>query len=341
MFVQNKRAYTRVSKKMCNYTWYISDYSLIRKKTGEKLESPKFTVGKNEAKTFSLILFPAGVNADYVNSVALCLHHEVADVTNGLEVYCTFSISNNEITLEKSKFINFTKNWNSVGWNDFCTKEDFIRFISNSDCVTIHCNLTVILGYESIARDAKALIYKEKTSKEQKVESLFLCEKFSDIKLKTACGKVVHAHKAILASASTTFSAMFSHEMLENKLSCVNIIDIHYDVLVELLRYIYLGWVENMETLACELIAAADKYEIEGLKSECEHFLSDNLSVDNAYEVLCIADRHNIKDLKIQSLEFIKSHIKEVIQSDKVQEVKKNEKARLLIDLICSLIGEI
>ncbi|GFY56058.1 hypothetical protein TNIN_348791 [Trichonephila inaurata madagascariensis] len=46
----------------------------------------------------------------------------------------------------------------------------------------------------------------------------------------------------------------------------------------------------------CNLYAAADKYEILSLKSECS-FLKDNLSSDNALDLLILSDLHQDEDL--------------------------------------------
>ena len=78
------------------------------------------------------------------------------------------------------------------------------------------------------------------------------------------CGKVLNAHKNILATASDIFAAMFTHDMLEKKSNSIRITDIDYDVLKEMLRFIYMGQVENMETIASDLFIAADKYNNQG-----------------------------------------------------------------------------
>ena len=53
------------------------------------------------------------------------------------------------------------------------------------------------------------------------------------------------------------------------------------------------------------VLAAADKYGLEGLKVICEDALSRNLSVENAAHTLILADLHNIQQLKNEALYFI------------------------------------
>lgn len=52
---------------------------------------------------------------------------------------------------------------------------------------------------------------------------------------------------------------MFEHEMEERKQNRVAITDVDQDVLKEMLRYIYTGKSQNLEKMADDLLAAADK----------------------------------------------------------------------------------
>lgn len=52
---------------------------------------------------------------------------------------------------------------------------------------------------------------------------------------------------------------MFEHEMEERKQNKVAIIDVDHEVLKEMLRFIYTGKSPNLEKMADDLLAAADK----------------------------------------------------------------------------------
>lgn len=52
---------------------------------------------------------------------------------------------------------------------------------------------------------------------------------------------------------------MFEHEMEERKQNRVAITDVEYEVLKEMLRFIYTGKSQNLEKMADDLLAAADK----------------------------------------------------------------------------------
>ena len=59
---------------------------------------------------------------------------------------------------------------------------------------------------------------------------------------------------------------MFDHDMEEKKNSRVEVKDVEPEVMAELLRFIYTGKVTTIDSMAAELLAAADKYALERLK---------------------------------------------------------------------------
>merc|ERR1712025_946739 len=78
------------------------------------------------------------------------------------------------------------------------------------------------------------------------------------------------------------------------------------DVMAEMLRFIYTGrTATSLDTMAAELLAAADKYALERLKVMCEEALCNSLTVENVSEVLILADLRSAEQLKAQAIEFI------------------------------------
>ena len=55
------------------------------------------------------------------------------------------------------------------------------------------------------------------------------------------------------------FNAMFAHEMEESKQNRVDITDVDHEVMREMLRFIYTGKAPNLDKMADDLLAAADK----------------------------------------------------------------------------------
>lgn len=118
-------------------------------------------------------------------------------------------------------------------------------------------------------------------------------------------GQEFKAHKSVLAARSPVFNAMFEHEMEESKKNRVEINDVDPDVFKEMMRFVYTGKAPNLDKMADNLLAAADKYALERLKVMCEEALCSNLSVENVADTLVLADLHSAEQLKAQAIDFI------------------------------------
>ncbi|KAK1798204.1 hypothetical protein P4O66_000697 [Electrophorus voltai] len=154
--------------------------------------------------------------------------------------------------------------------------------------------------------------------------------RFTDCSLCVA-GQEFQAHKAILAARSPVFSAMFEHEMEESKKNRVEINDVEPEVFKEMMCFIYTGKAPNLDKMADDLLAAADKssfslpdslvlphslqYALERLKVMCEDALCTSLSVENAAEILILADLHSADQLKTQAVDFINYHASDVMET--------------------------
>ncbi|GFY56061.1 hypothetical protein TNIN_348821 [Trichonephila inaurata madagascariensis] len=138
--------------------------------------------------------------------------------------------------------------------------------------------------------------------------SLYKENLLCDTELKTKTGSFP-AHKNILSARSLAFRKMFTSDMKEKSTGSVYIEDLDDDTVQRMLLYIYTATMPDLLwDSACNLYAAADKYEILSLKSECSSFLKDNLSSDNALDLLILSDMHHDEDLKSSTEKFILNH---------------------------------
>ncbi|GFY76241.1 hypothetical protein TNIN_17031 [Trichonephila inaurata madagascariensis] len=112
----------------------------------------------------------------------------------------------------------------------------------------------------------------------ENLESLYKENLLCDTNLKTKTGSFP-AHKSIHSARSTVFKEMFTHNMKEKNSEYVYMEDLNDDTVQRLLQYIYTATLLDLQwDSACNLYAAADKYEIPSLKSECSSFFKDCLS---------------------------------------------------------------
>lgn len=123
------------------------------------------------------------------------------------------------------------------------------------------------------------------------IHKMFDETKFLDIEMKCNDGEILKAHKAILASRSTVFYAIFSNCPKQPHNQTIEILDFDSTVMKEVLRFIYCTDIENLEKISRRLIFAAEKFQLEGLKKICIENIVANLSSKNVIRCLRLADR--------------------------------------------------
>lgn len=79
---------------------------------------------------------------------------------------------------------------------------------------------------------------------------------------------------------------MFRVDMEENEKNELTIDDIEEKVFEELLRSIYTSKLNCINDVGDKLIVAAEKYQLNRLKEECEDALINNISIDNCLDYL-------------------------------------------------------
>lgn len=130
-------------------------------------------------------------------------------------------------------------------------------------------------------------------------------DRFSDVEIYVEDQKY-YAHKVFLAGNSPVFDRMLSLPMKETLTGIVEIEDLKSEVFEEMLRFIYTNEFDAKDDdLLKEMLVAADKYEIDDLKSNCEDILAERLSVENVVDVLKLAEDHNAASLKKIGIDFI------------------------------------
>merc|ERR1712142_144909 len=187
----------------------------------------------------------------------------------------------------------------------------FLSEILYDDQLIVSCQILVVMETQNRMGVVNKLKIPECTIGED-LSSLLDSSRLSDVTVNVK-GKDFHLHQNILAARSPVFRAMFDHDMLESCQRHVDIPDISIDVMKDLVRFIYTGVAPNLETLAPELLAAADKYGLTRLKLQCESHLSTNLSATNVCELLVVADLHDSAFLRKEALQFLVNNANQVM----------------------------
>ncbi|XP_046984003.1 poly [ADP-ribose] polymerase tankyrase-1-like [Schistocerca americana] len=121
------------------------------------------------------------------------------------------------------------------------------------------------------------------------------------------------AHRAVLVDRSPVFTAMFQHDTLEASSGEVAIADVEGPVLRQLVSYLYTLQAPQLPSIAPQLLAAADKYALSGLKAECEKQVAAQLALETAAATAVLAVRHSCGSLRQAAITFIKAHTHQVM----------------------------
>lgn len=145
--------------------------------------------------------------------------------------------------------------------------------------------------------------------------SLLTNEELSDVTIQVG-SDMFYAQKAILSVRSPVFAAMFKSGMREAKLNRLVVEDIEPKVFKELLRFIYVGKVQRLKEMAHELLAAADKYALDELRTICGNHLLGFIEKETVLKTLALADFYQAKELKKQAILFVCKNIKSMKGTD-------------------------
>jgi len=295
--------YTQVKVVKFSYMWTIS-------------------AGQNDKLKWCLRVNPKGLDEESKDYLSLYL---LLVSCNKSEVRAKFKFSILNAKREETKAMESQRAYRFVQGKDWGFKKfirrDFLLDEANGllpeDKLTLFCEVSVVADSVNISGQSNSVQFKVPECKlSDDLGCLFENSQFADAVLYCG-GREFQCHKAILAARSQVFQAMFEHDMEEKKNSRVEVKDVEPEVMAELLRFIYTGkTAANLDTMAADLLAAADKYALERLKVMCEEALCNGLTVENVCDVLILADLHSAEQLKAQAIEFINTrHVTDVMET--------------------------
>ena len=299
-----------------SYIWTCAEYvhnediESMTEGGDTELTSPMFSYGVNDEPKFNLIFKFGGddLNDDKYYSMYLKL---VSSHKNDVEAQFKFAFINangEKVNEMESKGICLFRPGQSNGRRKFMQCDHFRNNDSliDNNILRIFCEVTV---YQK-----SVLFEAPKSSLSDDLGHLVDDEEFSDVTL-SVNGYDYKVHKNILSARSPVFAAMFKSETEERSYGKVIITDVDNDVLKEMLRFIYTGRSLSLNNMAEELLIAADKYQLETLKGECQETLRMKLSIANAPKILVLAEELRADQLKSRTIDFITTHVSDVMET--------------------------
>ena len=317
---------TSGDKASTSFTWTIEDFFNRPESQKEFMYSSPFTVfGPNDKETtWRLKLYP---REDEVT-----VYLENTGKTTKERVFHELSLINGRNLREDTR--NFTPQNLVEGYGAiFIISRDELtlpHLLPNGN-LTILCEITVfdpkVLSGSKFPdeRFVPGDNYRKQMMMKQ-FGKLFGNKKFSDVKI--ICGEdVFHCHRNILSVRSPVFEAMFESEMRENRSQEVIIRDMKPDVVREMLHFIYNGATSTetvMDDTGNDLLAAADRYQLNCLLNKCEEKLCSSLEVSNSLELLFLADLHHASKLRNMALKLVANNIDLLVDTDVYKDFVKH-----------------
>lgn len=191
-------------------------------------------------------------------------------------------------------------------------------FIIN-DSLLLECDITVIKEPHVVKSTVKETsIVRSPRRHRSLMDDLLKLRQMTDEADVFFCvqGQILPAHTIILAMRSPVFNARFHNPLRlgRGRRLVMKIEDMRPEVFSALLHFMYrdsmrhcmrgLTRVEKIE-FRKDLLVAADRYDIEKLKLDCERRLCKSLDVENSSTMLSVADQHNFSMLRGACIEFI------------------------------------
>jgi len=272
------------------FVWKIKNLSDRPEQKGEFFKSKVFrVVGQSDTVTkWVLRFFPKGDESSEADHISVWLRN-ISAVNVKVKCNLSFVISGVKIDDPPKVFCimpNHDSKWSlDVGLQDHAD-------------LLIECKISVIDIDNDVNKcNRMKMILDLKKAFKSKDSMVF------DVTVK--CGDAsFECNKFMMTSRSPVFKSMFQSNMIESQTNTVNIEDLQPKVVDEMLQYIHTGVSLNIDKYPQELLAAADRYQLDQLKDNCEVTLIASLDVDNCVSLLILSDMYNALKLRRAAVKY-------------------------------------
>ncbi|CAN6373105.1 unnamed protein product [Urochloa humidicola] len=298
---------------------------------GSSINSGTFTVGGHN---WHIAYYPDGVTSHTNNWISVFVFHDgpAAGTSNdgSVKAYIELSLLKPNgkplPTYKKtSPLMTFPDGNGSQCWRQAeFVRHDEIRFfkhVARHNSFQIRCDVTVIREnrVETTSSPSRVVLPPDL---DRHLGNLLESQVGADVTFYVH-GELFTAHRAVLATRSSVFMAELFGNMKEKVDMCVKIDDVDPNAFRAMLHFIYTDSLSKIEdgdmmVMAQHLLVAADKYNLERLKSICDDKLCSYIDSKTVVTMLLLADRHGCKCLEEECLRFIKSrgNFKSVVAID-------------------------
>ncbi len=152
---------------------------------------------------------------------------------------------------------------------------------------------------------------------------------FCDVELK-AQENTIPAHKNVLASATPYFDAMFSRQFEETNARLVEVKDVSFVGLKNVVNYIYTAQIEITSENIEDVLPAAHMLQMADIVEECIEWMSGKITQNNCFNFLQLAEKYNIETVEDAITDFILANFKSVSETKGFSEISREALCRYL-----------
>lgn len=146
--------------------------------------------------------------------------------------------------------------------------------------------------------------------------------KFCDIVL-VVSGKKFPAHRSVLAASSSFFESILkTHRIIKEE---INIGWRNAETFDLFLSYIYSGSITLTDRNVHDFLRLSSHFLVPTLKSYCEQFLVENISLDCCIDTKELAEKYDLAVLHKRALTMIRKNINTVIESDQFMQFSRRK----------------
>jgi len=335
------------------FTWTIENFLERSEAKDGPLVSSVFSVTGPDKITKWCLELP-DLEPEKDEHVYVSLNNEdsiTADVAEPFHIQATATFSIVDSSDKEQETFSKTYSANIVGMGGDIIALDKLR--NNSLTLLPDGNLKIlckleVFGQADIFSGSKESFNKTKIIDESQKQVMIhfgnlLAEKnFSDLEI-YCDGEVFNCHRNILSARSPVFFVMFQADMIENQSKKVHIRDIKKEVFSEVLKFIYTGSISSEDSLkkqAKDILAAANKYQIDLLKKLCEAQLVSALNASNCFDLLVLGDLHEAEKLKMVAMDFISINSASLIETDVYEDFFRTQHSDLVLEVTKAMVSK-
>ncbi|KAJ1267837.1 hypothetical protein BS78_07G088600 [Paspalum vaginatum] len=306
------------------HVFEIAGYSLQKGVgPGKFIKSATFAVGGHD---WRLRFYPDGDSREDCNDYVSAYLDLISKADAEVRVLYAFRLVTNPVNMisvpvgsvpvgSALKPIGFSSLRSSWGFPKLKKKSElegppFVR----DDRLVLLCDITVIMGTPEPESRTMYHIQVPPSDLVADLGKLLESQEGVDVAFKVK-NQVFHAHKIVLAMRSPVFKAELYGPIGNKRQGSINVKDMLPPVFKALLHFAYTDSLPEMdyldedenEEMVKHLLAAADRYAMERMKSMCAEILCKKLDVKRVAGTLAIADQHHCSKLKDVCIQFINS----------------------------------